>query len=69
MQSLADTITAIVHRRPGITTAELAYAIYGRHEQPMINGECLHMANGRRLIRVPGDDGVLRNFLPDQNSN
>ena len=68
MQTLADTITAVVHRRPGITTADLAYAIYGRRQQPLINGECLYMAATGRLIRLPGVDGILRNFLSSEDS-
>lgn len=68
MQSLANTILAIVTRRPGISTADLAFAIYGRREQPLVNGECLLLASCGKLIRSLGDAGVLENYIPSQAS-
>jgi len=64
MQTLADAILAIVARRLGISTAELAFAIYGRREQQLVNGECLHLANCGKLVREVRNDGVLGNYLP-----
>lgn len=69
MQSLANTILAIVSRRPGISTTDLAFAIYGRREQPLVNGECLHLVNCGKLVRAPGDAGVLENYISRQSPN
>ena len=63
MQKLSDTILAIVARRPGISTVDLAFAIYGRREQPLVNGECLLLESCGKLIRSAGDAGVIKNYV------
>jgi hypothetical protein len=62
MQTLAETILAIVGRRPGISEADLAFAIYGRREQQLVNGECRYLVQQRRLERRRGPTGVFGNF-------
>ena len=69
MQSIAETIIAIVSRRKGISDADLAFAIYGRREQQLVNGECNHLANTGRLSRRVGLDGILGNYPADGSSN
>jgi hypothetical protein len=62
MQTLSDSICAIVSRRPGISDADLAFAIYGRREQQLVNGECNHLASGGRLERRPRPDRIIGNY-------
>ncbi len=68
MQPLAETIIAVVSRRVGISDSDLAFAIYGRRVQQLVNGECNHLANGRRIERHPRPDGVIGNYPAGANS-
>ena len=61
MQTLADTILAIVSRRAGISDVELASAIHGRPIQQLVNGECRMLARQGRLDRRPGPMGIIGN--------
>jgi hypothetical protein len=62
MQTLSETILAIVPRRPGIADPELAFAIYGRRQQQLVNGECRHLASAGRVVRRVRPDGIIGNY-------
>jgi len=51
MTSPGATILFIVERRPGLSDDDLAEAIYGRHEQQLVNAESLHLANHGEIER------------------
>jgi hypothetical protein len=55
MVTLFDVIEFIIHKRPGLTEAELAEAIYGdRGYQQRVNQDCRRMESGRKVERRGG---------------
>ena len=52
MVILFDVIEFIIHKRPGITEAELAEAIYGgRGYQQQVNQDCRRLESGKKVER------------------
>jgi len=49
--SLGEAILFIIERRPGIDDDELAFAIYGRRQQQLVNSECRYLVVCGRLER------------------
>jgi len=65
MQTLSETILAIVSRRAGISDSDLAFAIHGRSEPELVDAECRLLAAANQLERRARQDGVIGNYLTD----
>lgn len=48
---LADVLAYIIQRGPGRTARELAEAVYGRAEQPLVNEECQRLFRAGKVER------------------
>lgn len=66
MQSLGQTIRFIIERRPGLSDCELAFAIYGKRTQQLVNGECRQLQSSGTLTRRKRLDGLVGNFPPNE---
>lgn len=67
--SLGKAIQFIVDRRAGVSDCDLAFAIYGKPIQQIVNGECRHLASTGKLVRRKRPDGIIGNYLPSQISS
>jgi len=64
MQLLKHLIIGILERRDEASDRNLSEAIYGSHKQHQtINGECRYLANIGLIVRIKGDDGIIKNSL------
>ncbi|MCY1309058.1 hypothetical protein D9M68_354210 [compost metagenome] len=69
MQSLGQTIRFIIERRPGLSDCELAFAIYGKRTQQLVNGECRQLESCGTLTRRKRLDGLVGNYPPNEVSH
>jgi len=55
-----ENLQATTQKYPGTTDSVLATVLGKRHQH--VNSEARHLANLKKIVRLKGDDGVIRNY-------